>query len=527
MRKILMFVLFCAVTIQAQMNMNKVIAYIQNHDIRIIALEAGVSFDTLAVSGGVSIGGNLEVDGDLYIGSGDFAAYDSRVVVNDTINGESGLYGRRGAFYQITKNISDDIDQRLWVQQNNLVIANGDTADWTADSTVSSIMLLGTDAALGNLGRIPMLVGVGSHISHWKTGGKGIGTVKVFNAELQPAIGSLGNVENGYGFFSKEPLGNIDSYYHFYGDGNYPSYLGGDLDVDGNINTDFNASSGYNRFNVTIDDSATVNGFGYVGTNMSLNLDIKDSDWEATNALNYGLTAFNSTFAIGKDYGTYGNTLRVIGSSSSIGLYENTGDTLPYSFASLSKIFAGASGNHIAKHFGYATEVSPWVNFTIDTAYSFYSNFNNTFNSGATVGQLYHFYGLGDYPSYFGGDLDVDGDVTISSIIESSGLFVVKQYGDTVYSASNNESHLYVDGEAYLTGDVSYARLGVLGNGATVTVDPINDKVTLDSDSVGIRGNLDVDGTVINFINMPSDSSGLATGDLWFNSSTGAIHRKF
>ena len=65
-----------------------------------------------------------------------------------------------------------------------------------------------------------------------------------------------------------------------------------------------------------------------------------------------------------------------------------------------------------------------------------------------------------------------------------------------------------------------------LGNGAFLSVADTDGKIVLNSDSVGVRGDLGVDGEV-NFINISADSSGLNTGDLWFNSTTGAIHRKF
>jgi len=82
----------------------------------------------------------------------------------------------------------------------------------------------------------------------------------------------------------------------------------------------------------------------------------------------------------------------------------------------------------------------------------------------------------------------------------------------------------------WLDGDTISASSWTIPTGLTEDSDTFGDStatVWLSGGTVGIRGNLDVDGTVINFINMPSDSTGLATGDLWFNSTTGAIHRKF
>ena len=52
--------------------------------------------------------------------------------------------------------------------------------------------------------------------------------------------------------------------------------------------------------------------------------------------------------------------------------------------------------------------------------------------------------------------------------------------------------------------------------------------MTIGTDStITMAGDLTVVGDIINFSNIPSDSTAATTGQLWFNSTTGAIHRKF
>ena len=114
--------------------------------------------------------------------------------------------------------------------------------------------------------------------------------------------------------------------------------------------------------------------------------------------------------------------------------------------------------NDITNYLGFASVgyVAESDSFSVDNYYAYYSRtalllkdvtnyygyYSDDVLAGTNVTNFYHFYGKGDHPSYFGGDLEAEGDV-------------------------------------------------------------------------------------IKFVNLPSDSSGLSTGDLWFNSTTGAIHRKF
>ena len=149
------------------------------------------------------------------------------------------------------------------------------------------------------------------------------------------------------------------------------------------------------------------------------------------------------------------------------------------------------------------------------------------------------------------GDLDVDGDLNIgdSLVITTAGYSLTQSIVGQVATLKAHEMELsnetglakiqlqYIDNEdnyikitsantQFYSGATEVFRLQATG---MILGNPVSTRITVtgSSNTITLTGNLDVDGTVINFINMPSDSTGLATGDLWFNSTTGAIHRKF
>jgi len=101
--------------------------------------------------------------------------------------------------------------------------------------------------------------------------------------------------------------------------------------------------------------------------------------------------------------------------------------------------FSNSNNPFVNNYVAFRAKWGGWLAGTLDYAYAFYSDGTSY---GAIANNFYHFYGLGDYPAFFGGDVEIAGDK-------------------------------------------------------------------------------------INFENIPSDSTSVTTGQIWFNLSTGAIHRKF
>jgi len=127
-----------------------------------------------------------------------------------------------------------------------------------------------------------------------------------------------------------------------------------------------------------------------------------------------------------------------------------------------------------------------------------------------------------------GGLTETGGSITIPTLLDGLGAPYLHQTGNM----ADNDFLLKmgdVDGEnngtvVTVTDSITNIRLDV---GRTeLEVDGVNNKILLVSDSTGVRGDLDVDGSVY-LSGISSDSTTTTTGGLWFNSSTGAIHRKF
>jgi hypothetical protein len=64
-------------------------------------------------------------------------------------------------------------------------------------------------------------------------------------------------------------------------------------------------------------------------------------------------------------------------------------------------------------------------------------------------------------------------------------------------------------------------------NGTYIYIEDDGDaKINLNADSVNVLFDLNVGGNV-KYSGIPSDSTAASSGQLWYNSSTGALHRKF
>jgi len=130
-------------------------------------------------------------------------------------------------------------------------------------------------------------------------------------------------------------------------------------------------------------------------------------------------------------------------------VYKTTGDTIPNIFLNKSRIFTGSSGNYLKNLYAYYSRADSWVNLNIENVYSFYSD-GNSFGSYATVSDLYHFYGAGDYPSYFGGAMiqkvytsDVSNPPTRGELDSEFGSASDVGSGFTVYIDDNGEGSAF------------------------------------------------------------------------------------
>lgn len=98
---------------------------------------------------------------------------------------------------------------------------------------------------------------------------------------------------------------------------------------------------------------------------------------------------------------SYGSGSSIIGLSGSIYTNASLG-SIPQAIG-VHSLFSFESGANdtITKAYGFKSEINQWSagSTQVDTFYSFYSSNDEPDN----ISKFYHFYGLGDYPSYFGG----------------------------------------------------------------------------------------------------------------------------
>ena len=87
--------------------------------------------------------------------------------------------------------------------------------------------------------------------------------------------------------------------------------------------------------------------------------------------------------------------------------------------ASINKYAGIASGNmaNLYGFYDYGFDIYNGASGRPSNIYAFYSNAQNF---SAVSGNSYHFYGKGNYPSYLGGDLNVQGDVVLMPNLPTS-----------------------------------------------------------------------------------------------------------
>jgi len=137
--------------------------------------------------------------------------------------------------------------------------------------------------------------------------------------------------------------------------------------------------------------------------------------------------------------------------ASGISTYFNSWNykhTLTNYSAFISDGYAGLQDSALVTNFyGYTSRLP--IDLNVTNYYGFYSR--EMFTSSYTPTLFYHFYGEGDHPSYFGGDIFSSGDslslanglITIGSGNFSLNTFSPIVLGDVDYG--NNETRLVVD----------------------------------------------------------------------------------
>ncbi len=145
----------------------------------------------------------------------------------------------------------------------------------------------------------------------------------------------------------------------------------------------------------------------------------------------------------------------------------------------------------------------------------------------------------------YAGGLDVDGNVSVGGdlsvltgadgittswsnnglISNSAGVFTIQNLGNIFQFSTNNGIFRFFDSDGNNTDATLRLYDDDITNYGDLNYDYDNLRFNL-TKSLDITGYLDVDG-VIDFSGIGSDSTAVTIGQLWFNSSTGAIHRKF
>ncbi len=155
---------------------------------------------------------------------------------------------------------------------------------------------------------------------------------------------------------------------------------------------------------------------------------------------------------------SYGTGSSVIGLLGSVYTNASIGN-IPQAIGvhSLFSFETGANDT-ITNAYGFKSEINQWSvgNTQVDTFYSFYSSNDESDN----ISKFYHFYGSGDYPSYFGGSMiqkvytyDVHNPPSTAELETFFGPAEQAGAGFNVFINDNDESsffyHVISDGNAW------------------------------------------------------------------------------
>lgn len=172
------------------------------------------------------------------------------------------------------------------------------------------------------------------------------------------------------------------------------------LSVNGVIKNIRYANTGeWNESNTIINDSLRIAG-NFIPN--SIITDIQIDGFTAKNKFQNGNINIDNGVWFTQSSGNINDEFSISASNSTIWIKKTTNDTIPFAFANRSRIFTNLAGNYLRNYYGYYTRADAWQKLNIENAYNFYSD-GTSFSTNSFTTNLYHFYGLGDYPSYFGG----------------------------------------------------------------------------------------------------------------------------
>jgi hypothetical protein len=265
--------------------------------------------------------------------------------------------------------------------------------------------------------------------------------------------------ETLYGYYSDltDIENNVLTGYHFYGEGDFPSYFGGDIHIF-DADNDFTFSSKIPRIFSQSDSGLTnwnavkgdypdadyifaSNNEGYWGGVSIMNIsngnavEYNDSDiMTALNtkthlhgALGMNLIGINNTTEAAVDSGWIDSTPWIRGIQNTISMGDN--QTMPSGnferfMINESRMFdwdVGTDTITVSNGIqGYLFRFAGQVTASYDAdVHGFYSDLTSI-NSSKLLGNSYHFYGEGDFPSYFGGDITMNGLLTNTQIVSGA-----------------------------------------------------------------------------------------------------------
>lgn len=216
----------------------------------------------------------------------------------------------------------------------------------------------------------------------------------------------------------------------------------GNVSIKGTFKSERIQNSDFSAFNTDVDDSAQV-AANIIAT--SSNLGIRVDDFTAKNIIQNGNVAFGSTAWMWQTGGAIDDSYSMSGLVGSIALGKTTNDTVSNAYGIRSRIFSSDANNWVRNFYGFHVKADAWYQSRIINAYGFFSD-GSSFSTSANAENFYHFYGLGDYPSYFGGAMiqkvytyDVHEPISNNDIESFIGTATEVGSGYTAYIDDNGE----------------------------------------------------------------------------------------
>lgn len=381
--------------------------------------------DSSTFNGFVSMRNDLEVDGDVKIGEGvirvdgdwwermifstegdsSWIVFENGVFIRDTGAVANGLT----IGLKVNKGVSMESDNAGYIYGIQSFIKNVQTGGNFTGFHRGYSCEVRVEGAAGTTTYNAEVIGLQNNILYSRDDTSAAGKSWYGNrTEIKQYLGTgkFGGTYYGYYNTINPNAVGIGTSYHFYGAGDYPSYFGGDVQIGGNLEVDGAQTLGDNW---TWNDSL-FKFYNYtrditnLGDNRILHIDAHFDNSTNTSAMRiWGVAG-------GVSYNGTGNLTNIYGGLQGMefGASNNSSATITLQEGVKSLSINSATGTLLqSRAFDAYTWQKPGG--TMDLAYNYYSYFEEQ----GTITLGYHFYGAGDYPSYFGGDLEVDGNVTI------------------------------------------------------------------------------------------------------------------